>query len=277
MRKSVVLVGAMLVASAAVGGVPAKAADLYGGSIKDEPVYAPPAFSWTGMYFGGHAGYEWGKLDGSDLLGLVPTSLNADGWLGGIQLGYNYQFGRNIVAGTEISGSWGNGDGSGNCYGKFFDPLPSDNNKLSCNGGHDWTVQWLNKMGVAFGADNRMLAYAIGGVAITDLSFSRKFSYDVYDGDVYDGRATVRSGGSQTTVGVVLGAGFQYAFTNNWSLGVEWLHTEYASADIQGGITRSCKDGTCGGGTGTLTKAGPTAHEQLGTDTVRAVFNFKFN
>ena len=90
MKKSAVLVGAMLVASAMMGGVPAKAADLYGGSLKDEPVYAPPpAFSWTGYYLGLQTGYEWGKAkhrawwtDGPDDVFDSGRS-NPKGWIGG--------------------------------------------------------------------------------------------------------------------------------------------------------------------------------------------------
>jgi outer membrane immunogenic protein len=58
--------------------------------------YAPapaPVFNWTGFYVGAHIGYGF--------------SDDADGFTGGFQAGYNWQFSRNIVFGVEadISGT----------------------------------------------------------------------------------------------------------------------------------------------------------------------------
>jgi outer membrane immunogenic protein len=74
-------------------------------SAADVPVRGPvykaapaPVFNWTGFYFGGHVGYGWGDtLAGGDV----------DGFLGGVQLGYNWQLSRNWVFGVEadISGT----------------------------------------------------------------------------------------------------------------------------------------------------------------------------
>jgi outer membrane immunogenic protein len=65
------------------------------------PVYkaAPaPVFNWTGFYFGGHVGYGWGD---ATIIGDV------DGFIGGAQVGYNWQLSRNWVFGVEadISGT----------------------------------------------------------------------------------------------------------------------------------------------------------------------------
>src|SRR4051794_10156112 len=65
-------------------------------------------FSWTGFYLGGHAGYGWGNADthffgtpeppnggGPAFTELAPTSLDPDpdGFIGGGQLGFNWQMG----------------------------------------------------------------------------------------------------------------------------------------------------------------------------------------
>src|SRR5712691_6858503 len=70
----------------------------------------PPVFNWTGFYVGGHIGaiVEHGQLSnlppGGFFLGPpVPTPSNDfqdDGFLGGGQLGYNWQW-TNWVAGVE--------------------------------------------------------------------------------------------------------------------------------------------------------------------------------
>jgi outer membrane immunogenic protein len=71
----------------------AEAADM---SVR--PAYAPPppVYSWTGMYWGANVGYSWGKSKYDATLtgvGTVSNSQNINGAIGGVQTGYNYQFG----------------------------------------------------------------------------------------------------------------------------------------------------------------------------------------
>src|SRR4051812_10550899 len=75
------------------------------------PVLAP---TWTGFYIGGNVGSAWGQDDTAitaNILGLgigVPfTSQGVRNFVGGVQGGYNYQFGA-IVLGIEADGEWGN-------------------------------------------------------------------------------------------------------------------------------------------------------------------------
>lgn len=92
--KKILLSGVAIVALFAAA--PASAADV---PVRG-PIYkaAPaPVFNWTGFYFGGHIGYGWGDT-------LVGDN---DGFLGGLQLGYNWHFAPNWVFGieTDISGT----------------------------------------------------------------------------------------------------------------------------------------------------------------------------
>ena len=81
----------------------ANAADMYSpAGLKDVPYVAVP--SWTGFYIGAHVGgaYSDLKTDSSAAFwGTGQWSNNADGVIGGGQLGYNYQFGGNFVLGFE--------------------------------------------------------------------------------------------------------------------------------------------------------------------------------
>ena len=93
--KKFLLSGVALVALFAAA--PASAADV---PVRG-PVYkaAPaPVFNWTGFYFGGHVGYGWGD---------TAAVGDVDGFLGGLQAGYNWQLSRNWVFGIEadISGT----------------------------------------------------------------------------------------------------------------------------------------------------------------------------
>lgn len=76
------------------------------------PMYTPP-FSWTGFYLGANAGWGWTHTSADMILGGGPTSFsgNSNGFLGGVQAGYNYQMG-SFVAGLEadFQGSTNRGD-----------------------------------------------------------------------------------------------------------------------------------------------------------------------
>src|SRR5580692_2070991 len=93
-------------AFAALIAVPALAADM---PMKSPPMPAPVAApSWTGFYIGLHGGAGWGSSQTSftDPNGVIsPISLDSDntkiGAVGGIQLGYNWQFAPTWVAGLE--------------------------------------------------------------------------------------------------------------------------------------------------------------------------------
>src|ERR1700757_2629298 len=63
------------------------------------PVYAPPPFSWTGFYLGGNIGGAWARRDVTDaVLGVNFNPGNNNGvFIGGGQLGYNWQVGYAVV------------------------------------------------------------------------------------------------------------------------------------------------------------------------------------
>ena len=97
----------------------ALAADL---PSKKAPVVAPPALSWTGFYVGANAGGLWsgnnsGSLQvygGAPALSAIPVGRNVfnsyGGFIGGGQVGYNYQLMQSFLIGAEadIQGIAGN-------------------------------------------------------------------------------------------------------------------------------------------------------------------------
>jgi outer membrane immunogenic protein len=258
--------------------------------------YTAP-FSWTGFYIGANVGWERKHMVGSDydlvnsgfgnqitdgVSSAAPTSQSFQGVLGGGQIGYNHQFGRAVI-GTELSASWNDVSGSGDCFGQGFvgtaprgqfEQITSTRN---CSERQKWSVNWLNKVGITTG---RLLVYLSGGVALTEIEKKRSldFRVDRLNGAVVVGTRehdTAEWSGEQTHIGVVLGGGLQYAIANNVSLGVEYLRTTYASADysMQGNATLTdCTDGC----QTTRFKFGSNAVQSGSSDTVRAVLNFKF-
>jgi len=262
----------------------------------------PPPFTWTGLYLGLHTGWQSTQIEGSDFTNVfggnplgtgvsrfftdavnstgAPSRQDADGWVFGGQVGYNHQF-QYVVLGTELSATWANVDdtssGAGNdnrgCFQAQQGVVRAGQTLTrNCHVEQDWSVQWLGKLGVAYG---RTLLYATGGVAITRLDFDRRVNFTAVGGAVGGGLGVVdnRWSGDSTHVGVVLGAGLQYAITDNLSLGVEYLHTEYASADAH---TTGTFVNNFPGTAGTFA-ANSNMTNNLDTDTVRAVLNYKFN
>src|SRR3954447_10554905 len=78
------------VALVALGAtVPALAADLGARTYTKAPAYAQPIYNWTGFYIGGHIGGAW---DGNRGFAGTLNSGNDGRFLGGLQVGADYQF-----------------------------------------------------------------------------------------------------------------------------------------------------------------------------------------
>ena len=93
----------ILLASVALFGFAgaASAADLPIRSAPPAPIVAAaPIFTWTGFYVGVNAGYGWND-DADDVVfgaTTIPGVSDDDGgFIGGAQVGYNYQIGSFVV------------------------------------------------------------------------------------------------------------------------------------------------------------------------------------
>src|SRR2546421_584938 len=97
------------VALVALGAAPALAADLAARPYTKAPAYAAPIYNWTGFYVGGHIGGAFGGNNN-----FAGFGGNNDGrFLGGVQVGGDYQFAPNWVLGVEGQYSWlGNNNNS---------------------------------------------------------------------------------------------------------------------------------------------------------------------
>jgi outer membrane immunogenic protein len=210
-------VGAM--AGLTFAGGPANAADLPRRDGPIAPVIQPvPIFTWTGFYVGLSGGYTFdnGKssLVGSPPLlatGLTPGSAKSlgDGFMIGGTIGYNQQFG-NFVAGLEADISYVD---LGKTVSSSLGGLTTTFTQESTYFG---TVR--GRLGVAF---DRVLLYATGGLAYADQDASTSLS----------GFGATWSGGkSSTRFGYTVGAGLEYAISNNWSAKVEYLYYDLGKA-----------------------------------------------
>jgi outer membrane immunogenic protein len=169
------------------------------------PVYLPPPFTWTGLYIGGNIGGAWAQSNWSDTLFGLSWGRSSDArFLGGGQIGFNYQF-TNFVIGAEAD----------------FDWLANNNNNNTVIGpaGNVFQVT-SNDTGIAtlaarFGfANDHWLFYGkAGGGWVGNNGFTVA--------NLTTGQAFVGSN-SNTASGWLVGAGFEYGFTNNWTMKFEY-------------------------------------------------------
>jgi outer membrane immunogenic protein len=205
----------ILLASVALFGFAgaASAADLPTRAAPPAPVFAAvPVFTWTGFYVGGQVGYGWNANDNDFVLpgGFVVQSGDfgdeGDGFLAGVHAGYNVQLG-SFVVGVEgdIEGVFGDDDDEDVV---IVGPGGVFTNYGFAGSALDWQGSIRARAGFAF---DRALIYATGGFAFAGLS---------------DGFGIVGDD-DDTLTGWTLGAGVEYAFTNNLTTRLEYRYTNF--------------------------------------------------
>jgi opacity protein-like surface antigen len=173
-----------------------------------------PAWSWNGLYVGGHLGGAWGVKNWSSDptgyfsgLGAFPNYGTAGGSIGGGQVGFNYQSG-SIVLGLEADASWASVDGTTRCAFAYF----------ICSSRVNSLGTLAARIGVTL---DRTLLYAKAGAAWAhDKYHMNSFEFiDVLDG-------------SQTRWGWMGGGGLEYAFAPDWSAKVEYDYLDLGTARV---------------------------------------------
>jgi outer membrane immunogenic protein len=216
--KHAVAVGLALVALSAQ----ARSADM---PLKAPPPPAAPIYSWTGCYLGGSVGGIWRQSDSTTITfvdggsgaaaaaaaGALPTSFSygGNGWIGGGQLGCNYQS-SNWVLGieTDISGTNLNAsEAIGTNVPPFF-PLTS-----SVSQDMTWIGTTRGRLGLAWGS---VLFYGTGGAAYANVNYG--YTQD----NSPPGPVAIVVAESATRVGWTAGGGVEVGF-GNWSVKGEYL------------------------------------------------------
>jgi outer membrane immunogenic protein len=199
------------VALVALGATaPALAADLAARPVYTKaPVYAAPIYNWTGFYFGGHIG---GAFDTNNGFAGTTNSSNSGSFLGGLQVGADYQFAPNWVLGIEGQYSW----------------LGSNNNSAAFNGLGAGYVYNDNQRGLG-SVTGRVgytwgpaLLYVKGGYAYSDYNESLTL------GGVPQAFAL----NSSHHDGYTVGAGLEYMFAQSWSAKVEYQYYDFGKTNF---------------------------------------------
>jgi outer membrane immunogenic protein len=170
------------------------------------PPPAPPAYSWTGCFLGGNVGGIRAHKTWTDAVtNQQVADYNIDGWLGGAQVGCDYQTPSHFVIGLQ-----GDYDGT-TARGSGSNPTTNTN--------HNTTITSLasvtGRLGYSIG---QFLGYARGGGA--------------WEHDGYSTAGVIDTQASQTRTGWTAGLGVEYAFTRYLSGFVEYDHYDFGTNTV---------------------------------------------
>ena len=174
----------------------------------------------------------------------VPVAQSKAGasFIGGGQIGYNLQSG-NIVYGVEADFQVMRSRDT--LSGQFleFTPglLPTGNITRNTFATYFIDRQWQATFRGRFGyAWDRLLVYATGGLAVTSLKTGGNYTFQTLIGPALapfpaappQNFSAAGLGSSQEYYGVTFGGGAEYAFWNNWSLGVEYRFADFGKRNV---------------------------------------------
>lgn len=217
---------------ALVASTPAFSADSLAQPSYKAPAVPPQVVTWTGAYIGATAGYGWTEsastITAIDTIvtpfflsqGTIPRSLNSrfDGFIGGAEIGYNWQIDR-WVAGLETDLSYSKmGAGVTNYtpeIGANPETLTSHNTELS------WFGTARARLGYLVTPET--LFFATGGLAYGHVKVSSTL---VPEPTFPCARNALCSAGSasETRIGWAIGGGVESKIASNWTAKVEYLH-----------------------------------------------------
>jgi outer membrane immunogenic protein len=248
LHRALILGGLALALSA-----PASAADM---PVK-APIYKAPVaipYNWTGFYVGANAGYGWSRQTAENglLFFGAPIALNdgfpesfsdtASGFIGGGQIGYNYQINRMVLgleADLDYSGITGGPTFSGvlNLGGP---PVPT-NVTVDLQQKLDWLATFRGRLGYI--SSDALLLYLTGGLAVGKIENPMAITFTNVGTTTYTGSSTT------TRTGWTLGGGAEYALARNWTAKLEYLHVDLGRTSVIGstvpaGVTQLTADFT---------------------------------
>lgn len=199
--KFALVVSAVAMAAALV--TPSMAADL----IVEEPVYTPGVVevggNWDGFYLGGFVGYGVGDADhvngDGGPCGPEGCDIDLSGWTLGVTAGANMDVGSGLILGVAGDLAWADIGGTD----EFFIIGDSEN-----------TINWTGAVRGVVGFDGgSFMPYLTAGLAVANASHGSDIGGDPVDA---------------THVGWTAGVGVQMAVTEDMSIDLRYLHSQYS-------------------------------------------------
>ena len=275
---------ALLASVAILIGSQALAADLP--SRKVEPV-APvaPTFTWTGFYAGINAGVNWANRNVSsnyidvsqdplppDQLAEIfpspaPHGNSRTGFIGGLQIGYNYQIDRFVIgAEADFMGAILSKSNTATLtVYNFLDESDTLTEAFTSKIQQNWLGTLRARAGFTY---NRVLIYATGGLAYGNVQSSLGIR-ETWGNDI----ANWYGSKNWTKLGYTIGAGVEYALTNNWIIRGEYLYYNLGAVTTYALPTDQVTEGVPGPNTYTVQGSSKTT---IDGNIVRAAISYKF-
>jgi outer membrane immunogenic protein len=255
----------------------------------------PPIFTWTGFYVGLNAGGTWSnsarenttavplfaaptfatELTLSSALATTSVPISTSGFIGGGQIGYNYQFANSFVAGIEadIQGVAASNRtdtvfGSGVPVGF---PAETINSTVTARERIDYIGTVRGRLG--FTITPTFLVYGTGGLAYGGVNSSVAISQqNLPAGSTFGAPFSSFGSLSNTRVGWTAGGGLEWLFAPNWSVKVEYLYYDLSTATFAlSPLTNTFTTG------GVVYSSAPFAKTRFTGNIVRAGLNYHFN
>jgi len=211
-------------------------------------VAATTVFSWNGSYIGGQLGGSWGNSTISSNIEagtfiippMVPLPLisghlldfspDSSGFVGGFHAGHNFDIGNNVIIGLETDFVLSNVDTQTGYQAFDMNPL-NGNNGGFLNARTNIDQKWAGATRVRVGyAMNRFLPYVSAGLAYgkVETSANAYLSATALGPNAY-GNLEYNFRNSDIFTGWTLGAGAEYAATDNILLRLEYRYVDYGS------------------------------------------------
>jgi len=189
----------------------------------------PPPFSWTGFYVGANIGGAWARNGWSEPPFLRDYYNTSGLFIGGGQMGGNYQIGKFVIGG-EWDFDWAANHNPQVLVPGFgtiaaaaalaslpFAPAPTPPPPgIPLTGINHWITTVAARFGYAI--DNWLLYGKAGGGwagnnnwTITDVTTGMSLTCSIFSRDC-----------GKYTGGLLLGAGYEWAFTKNWTVRLEY-------------------------------------------------------
>ncbi len=298
----------------------ALAADLPSYKAPPPPPPPPPPL-WTGFYVGLNAGGTWSQSNSVytssfPVAGFGDTPLNTGsasylassmalgasgnvstgnngGFIGGGQIGYNWQFYNSFVAGVEADIQ---GIASSRSNAATANVLSLGGNAFFNNGGVPdllgttiSSYKQLDYIGTVRGrlgylVTPTLLVYGTGGLAYGGVSLRTSIFQGNTDCANFGGAPCLTpaafggSSFSDTRVGWTAGAGLEWMFWPNWSTKVEYLYYDLGNVTVGNGVLANSFNAVPFGGTSTLLAAAASqSRTRFDGHIVRVGVNYHFN
>jgi outer membrane immunogenic protein len=212
---------------------------------------APTPYSWTGSYVGGNVGYGFGydRFNQTSVAfpggprGTVtdiadPSTVTPKGFNGGVQVGYNWQGGRNFVVGFEadFQGSTQSDNTCGLLICGTQTDAAGNSSVLITNVKHDIDYFGTIRGRAGFVHDD-ILFYATGGGAFGHVTQTTQF--------IAPGAALFANASSTADMmGYAVGGGIEAAIGGGWTAKAEYLYMDLGSISTAMDITQGGTPGT---------------------------------